>query len=352
MKPGGRRRTGMVHWMVRAVTLAVGSACLAALASGADAQEVSKEILEAAKKEGKVTIYGSIETEIMQAAQQAFEKKYGIKTEYWRASSTKVMDRVLTEARAGKPLFDVVLTNATPMRILKQEGIFTRYEPPSGARFPAKVQDRDGVLSPPYRLVVVGVLYNTRLVKADEAPKTLKDLLHPKWKGKIVMPDPTRHSTTMTWLVNLEKLLGKDWKPFLEGLAAQKPIMVESFIPAAKKVIGGEAPLGISYIKYVHTMGTRDGAPLDYARLNPVLGDSHHIAVGAKANSPNAAKLFTNYFISQDGLKILASEGEFVLVKGVYPPIKDADKLEITTMDDLTDEELKKWRAEFKKIFF
>jgi ABC-type Fe3+ transport system substrate-binding protein len=99
-------------------------------------------------------------------------------------------------------------------------------------------------------------------------------------------------------------------------------------------------------------MGTKDGAPLDYARLNPALGDSHHIAVGAKANNPNAARLFANYFISDEGLRVLASEGEFVLASGVYPPIKDADKLEITTMDDLTDEELKKWRGEFKKIFF
>src|SRR5215475_7039477 len=98
------------------------------LAVGAQAQELSTELLEAAKREGKLTIYGSPETEIMQAAQQAFEAKYGIKTEYWRASSTKVMDRVLTEARTGKPLYDVVLTNATPMRILKQEGLFARYE--------------------------------------------------------------------------------------------------------------------------------------------------------------------------------------------------------------------------------
>jgi iron(III) transport system substrate-binding protein len=332
--------------------LAIGIACLATLASWANAQEVSKETLDAARREGKVTIYGSIESEIMQAAQQAFERKYGVKTEYWRASSTKVMDRVLTEAWAGKPLYDVVLTNATPMKILKADGIFARYEPPARIRFPAKVQDPEGVLSPPYRVVVVGVLYNTRLVKAEEAPRTLKDLLLPRWKGKIVMPDPTRHSTTMTWLANLEKLLGKDWKPFMEGLAAQKPIMVESFIPAAKKVIGGEALLGISYLKYVYVMGTKDGAPLDYARLNPALGDAHHIAVGAKANNPNAARLFANYFISDEGLRVLASEGEFVLASGVYPPIKDADKLTITTMDDLTDEELKTWRGEFKKIFF
>jgi len=80
--------------------------------------------------------------------------------------------------------------------------------------------------------------------------------------------------------------------------------------------------------------------------------DAHHVAVGAKAANPSAARLFTNYLISQDGLKALASEGEFVLVRGLYPPIKDAEKLEIRIMDDLTDAELKKWRGEFKKIFF
>ncbi len=336
----------------RLMLLVIAVLGLALLPLRAAAQELPKEVLDAAKREGRVMIYGSPETEIMEAAQKAFEAQYGIKPEYWRASSTKVMDRVLTEARAGKPLFDVVLTNATPMRILKQEGAFARYVAPAAAAFPENVRDPDGALSPPYRVVVISVLYNTRLVKADEAPKTLKDLLQPKWKGKIVMPDPTRHSTTIAWLANLEKILGKEWKGFVEGLAAQKPILVESFIPAAKKVIGGEAPLGITYVKYVYVMGTKEGAPLDYVRLSPVLGDAHHIAIGAKAPHPNAAKVFTNFFISREGLKILASEGEFVLVKGVYPLIKDAEKLEIVGMDDLSDDDLKKWRGEFKKIFF
>lgn len=342
----------MTDRMVYGSALALVMVGLMALASGASGQEVPRETLEAARREGKVTIYGSIETETMEAMQHAFEAKYGVKTEYWRASSTKVMDRVVTESRAGKPLFDVVLTNATPMKILKQEGVFARYAPPAGAAFPAEAQDREGVLSPPYRVVVVGVLYNTRLVKAAEVPRTLKDLLLPRWKGKIVMPDPTRHATTMAWLVNLQKLLGQDWKPFLDGLAAQKPIMVESFIPSAKKVVGGEALLGISYVKYVYIMGTREGAPLDYARLSPALADTHYIAVSARPGNPQAARLFANYFISPGGLKILAAEGEFTLVKGVYPPIKDADKLEIIAMDDLKEEELKKWRVEFKKIFF
>ena len=299
-----------------------------------EAQELPGEVREAARKEQKVLVYGSIESESMEAIQKAFEARYGIKTEYWRAASTKVMDRVLTESRAGRPAFDVVLTNATPMKILQKEGLFA------------------GPLSPPYRVSVIGVLYNPRLVKSEDAPRTLKDLLHPRWKGKIAMPDPTRHSTTITWLANLEHILDKDAQAFREGLAAQRPMMVESFIPVAKKVIGGEAALGISYIKYVHVLGAKEGAPIDYARLNPVLGDAHHVALAARAPHPNAGKLFINFFIGPEGLRLLAAEGEFVLVKGLYPPIKDADKLQIVSIDDLGEDDVKKWRGQFKKLFF
>ncbi len=316
------------------------------------AQELPKEVLEAAKREGKVTVYGSIETEVMKAIQAVFEAKYGVRVEYWRASSTKVMDRALTEARAGKPLFDVVVTTETPMRILKKEGVFGKFVASASELYPDKVKDPDGVLQPPYRLAVVGLLYNSRMVKAEETPKSLKELLDPKWKGKIVMPDPTRHSTTTTWLANLEKLLGKGSEPFFQGLAAQKPILVESFIPAAQKVIAGEAPLGISYIKFVHIFGKKEGAPLDYVRLREVLAEAQYAALGAKPLNPNAARLFVNFLLTREALKLFASEGEFVLLKGIYPPIPDVEKLEIVEMDDLSAEVLKKWQEKFKKIFF
>jgi iron(III) transport system substrate-binding protein len=316
------------------------------------AQEVPKELLDAAKQEGKLLVYGSLEPENMKFVQTAFEQKYGVKVEYWRASSTKVLDRTLTEWRAGKPLYDVVLANNDPMRIIKKEGALAKYAAPATARYPDGAKDKDGVLSPPYRVSVISILYNTKLVKPDEAPKSLMDLTNPKWKGKIAMPDPTRHITTVSWLVNLEKHLGKDYKPFLQGLAQQKPLMVESFIPAAQKIISGETPIGISYIKFVHVFGAREGAPLDYVRLKPVLGDGHNIAVATKAVHPNAGRLFVNYFISAEGLRLLAAAGEFVLLPGVFPPIKDAEKLEIKEMEDLSEAEFKKWREEFKKIFF
>ena len=73
-----------------------------------------------------------------------------------------------------------------------------------------------------------GVAYNNSIIKFAEAPKSLEELVHPKYKGKIAMPDPTQHSTTAQWLASLYKILGKDKSDkFIRDLAAMKPILLE-----------------------------------------------------------------------------------------------------------------------------
>jgi len=316
---------------------------------GSPLAQAQADLVTAAKREGRLAVYGSMESDVFAVVQKIYEGKYGIALDYWRASSTRVLDRVLTEVRVGKPLYDVALTNRSPMLLLKKEKAFGKYLSPSYESYPAATIDKDGVLSPSYRIVVVSVLYNTRLVKAEDAPKTYADLLDPKWKGKIVMPDPTQHTTTATWLTNLDKAVGRTWREYIERLAGQVGL-VESFLPAVQKVITGEFPLGITYVKYVHIFG-KEGAPLDYVRLSPVLAETHHVALGAKPPQPNAGKLFIDMFTSRLGLLALAQAGEFVLVPGIYPPIKDADKLRIAMMEDLDEQEIKRFRDEFGKFF-
>lgn len=336
-------RGSILRWLLVWTTGLV----LLTLAVPADGQP---DFIAAAKREGRVVVYGSMETDIFEVIQKIFEGRHGIPVEYFRAASNRVMDRVLTESRAGRPLYDVVLTNRSPMLILKGEGLFGRYVSPSYETYPAATRDRDGILSPSYRVVVVSILYNTRLVKPEDAPKSLTDLLDPKWKGKIVMPDPNVHTTTAVWLSNLERVMGtQQYRPFVERLAGQV-VLAESFLPVAQKVIVGEYPLGISYVKYVYVFG-QEGAPLDYVRLNPVLAEAHHVAIGVKAPHPNAARLFVDTFTSRVGLLALARAGEFVLVPGVYPPIKDADKLRIVMMEDLDEAALKRFRDQVGAIF-
>ena len=156
------------------------------------------------------------------------------------------------------------------------------------------------------------------------------------------MPDPSRHFTTGVWVRNLEQFYGKDWLAFAGKLAAAKPVLVESFIPSAQKIISGEARAGITYVKYVHIFG-KDGAPLDYVRLPKMLADGHHVGIQAKAPHPSAARLFEDFFISPDGMRILAAEGEFVTAKGLYPVITSYS-IHYTKLYDLAAEPRKESR--------
>ena len=92
--------------------------------------------VEAAKKEGKVVVYGSVPPQSMEGLHQAFKKKYGIDIEYWRGSSTQVSERALTEWRAGRPAFDIAEGNRGVQLIMKGEGLFQKFIPPSSEKFP------------------------------------------------------------------------------------------------------------------------------------------------------------------------------------------------------------------------
>ncbi len=322
---------------------------LVVAALGTRAEAVAQSLEEAAKQEGKVVVYGSMESQTMAAIAKAFTQKYGVGVDYWRGSSSKVLDRALTEFHAGRPSFDVVLTTRGPMQLLKKQGIFARYLSPQNANFPANLKDSDNILSPIYRISIVGIIYNTKLVKPEEAPKALEDFLNPRWRGKWAIPDPTQHFPTVEWLRNLEKLYSADWLPLVRKLAETRPILVESFILSAQKILSGEALAGITQVKYVFSYG-KAGAPLDYVRLPKMLAEGHVAAIAAKPPHPSAAKLFESFLISREGMEIMAKLGEFVTAKGIHPPLVDAEKINTVMIDELSGEEFTKWAAEFRFV--
>lgn len=304
---------------------------------------------DGAKKEGKVVAYGSLESDTVDALKQAFQRKTGLELEYWRASATKVLDRALSEYRAGKPIFDVVLTNSAPMHVLERAGIFAKYDSPAAKEFPS--QSIDPILGPRYRNVIIGVMYNTDLIKPADAPKTLEDLLKPEYRGKLVMPDPTQHTTTAQWLASLCKVMGRERAhEFVDELAATKPILVESFLPAARRVTSEETPIGITYVKYAYIYG-KQGASLDYVRLPKMLGDGHFITLSNKAVHPNAAKAFIDFFLSDQSMKRMAQLGEFVNRKGIYPPLPGADKIQFVQMNDFNGKGFAQLKKDYAQIF-
>ena len=309
----------------------------------------SASLIEAGKKEGKAVAYGSLESDNMDAVIQGFQKKTGITIDYWRASATKVMDRAMSEFRAGKSTTDLIVTNDNPLRLMQQQNFFQKYDSPTSKEFPKEAVDP--FFGPRYRNVIVGIVYNKSVIKPADAPKSLEDLVKPQYKGKIVMPDPTQHTTTTQWVASLYKVMGKEKaEKFIRDLAAAKPILVESLLPAAERVSTGETPIAITYVKYAYIFGQK-GAPLDYVRLPKMMGDGHYIGLAAKAPHVNAAKAFIDYFLGDESMKTMAKMGEFVNRKGVHPPLPDAEKIGFVQMDDLSVKEFADKKKEYQQIF-
>ena len=163
------------------------------------------------------------------------------------------------------------------------------------------------------------------------------------------MPDPSRHASTAQYLWNLQQVKGEKWLDFARGLAKQRPLLVESYSTVPNAIVRGEATVGITYIQYA---GQTKG-PISFAPINQVFADPSDAALSAKAANPNAAKLFIEYLCSPEGQKKVAETGEFVLSPGIFPNIKDADKIlaNLYMMEDPSAQHLAKLQNEFRQLF-
>lgn len=317
---------------------------------GASAGAQDGKLIDAAKKEGgKAVVYTSMESSINDGVAAGFKKKTGLEMEYWRASATKVLDRALGEHRAGKPQFDVAVTIADPMFLMQSEGVFAKYDSPSSSGFPKAMIDPN--LGPNYRNLMIGIVYNKNLIKPTDAPKSLEDLVKPQFKGKVVMPDPTQHTTTTQWVASLHKIMGKEKaEKFIQDLAASQPVLAESLLPPVERAATGETPIAITLVHYAYVFGQK-GAPLDYVRLPQFLGDGNYVGLAAKAPHSNAGKAFIDYYLGDEGMTIMAKLGEFVNRRGIYPPLADAEKLKFVAMDRLDAKAYAEKKKEYQKLF-
>src|SRR5688572_1414480 len=273
---------------------------LLVLFRSANGQE--KALIEAARKEGKITIFGSLQDEVMKEIQARFDKKYPeVKSVYWRASTTAVMDRAINEFRTGKVTWDVFFTGVDAMEIMRNEGMFLKYQTPAAKNFDSAYHHN--FYSPNYRSSIIGFVYNTRYIKPSDAPKSYWDYVDPKWDGKTTMSDPTSHTSMAKWISSLHLVLGDKNKEdeYAQRLGSSRPLLHRSLTPAVESIANGEKPLGIAYIKYVCDMG-KVGAPLDYVRLPAYLGESNYIAIGSKSTNVNAAKLWIDHWYSRESM--------------------------------------------------
>jgi iron(III) transport system substrate-binding protein len=282
---------------------------------------------------------------------KAFAADTGVKADYTRISTARFVATAITEFEAGKFMADVVQGPLPILELLKDRGILASYRSPAAAGYPEWTRKDDRIQL--FGVEYIAIIYNKEFLKGADVPKRYEDLTHPKWRDKIVMPNPANHATTICWLVGLRDHVFKseaEWRKFLAGLAANRPMFVASLGPTPAPIESGEKPIGISMPKYIVTKAP---APLDWARVGqPMLGTPRAIGVTSKAPHPNAARLFVDYWLSTKSMEILAKDvGEYVFAPGVYPPIDGINKAKVIAIRELPDEEIEKWGAEFKKIF-
>ena len=172
------------------VATIAGLVCCAGLVSRGAAQS---GFYAKAKEEGRVLVYTSLAASDNKPFQAAFEQAYpGVKLEIYRASGTTILQKILTESRAGAHLADAVLTEGTVLYALKDNKLLVQFDSPERKAFDARFKDKEGFWTDVYP-TVHSIPYNTKLVSQKDLPRRYTDLLDPKWKGKLGA------NRTITW---------------------------------------------------------------------------------------------------------------------------------------------------------
>jgi iron(III) transport system substrate-binding protein len=335
---------------VRSPALVLPAAALALVLGLSTASPAQDARVAAARTEGKVVWYTSLELSSAERVAKMFEAAYpGIKVDVHRTGSQRILQRVMQELQAGIKNVDVVHTSdAGHFVLLKAKKLLAQHTPPGVERFPSGFKDRDGYYYG-LRATVNVIAYNTTAVSAAEAPRTWKDLLDPKWKGKLVTAHPGYSGVIATHVLALVHLHGWD---YFKALAANRVMLVQSAVDPAGVVASGERLVAANGGDYVFYKQKKKGAPLEivYPKEGVPLVVSP-TAITAFAPHPTAARLFTDYSFSREVQQALAdSEG---LYTG-HPEVKypaDKPKLSDLKLLQVDPEELEKRNEEIKKRF-
>jgi len=261
-------------------------------------------LAQRAKQEGTLVVYTSLAPTESKPLADAFEKKYGVKVELWRALSDKVVQRVITEAQGNRHAVDVVETNSPEMEAIAQEKLLAEVHSPYLADLPAgSIPAHRSWYPDRLNFFVVG--FNTQKVKREELPQTYEGFLDPKWKGRIGI-----EATDSEWMAALVKHWGEaKGMDFFRKLAAMKPDVRKGHVLLAQLVATGEVPVGLTMYNANIESLKKKGAPIDLAPVQPVVARAQGIGVARAAPHPAAALLFVDFVLSPEGQKLYESMG-------------------------------------------
>ncbi len=301
-------------------------------------------LLERARQEGSVNVYTSLAPTEAAPLVEAFEKKTGVKVNMWRAVSSSVLQRALSEARGKRHTMDVVETNGPEVEALARELVLAPFYSPHLADLPAGSLPKHGMWAPD-RLNFFVVAYNTNKVKATDLPKTYEGFLDPKWKGRIAL-----EATDSEWMAGVVKTWGEPrGMEFMRKLGEMKPDMRKGHVLLAQLIASGEVEVGLTAYHANAQSFKKRGAPVDWAPIEPVIARPQGIAVAAQAPHPNAALLFVDFMLSPEAQQMLADMGRSPSSRRAK---SDTSGMNFVMSDvNVILDEAEKWELQWNKLF-
>lgn len=267
------------------------------------------KVVEAAQKEGRLTIYSyNFVGDVGLAVSQAFRERYGIQVEIITGRGSAFIERLKTEKRMGSIMADMSDNSPTNAKNMKEQGFTISIAGELPALREKDVWVADVLATDPqdkhlitFNFSTYSSYVNTNLVKPGEEPAVWKDLLDPKWKGKMTVADPTTGAGLLNTFVTLmrEKVIDEE---FIKSLYKQDIRFALSAPDAAGILARGERSFMITVTSSEFGSFVSQGAPIKAVGLNDgtVLTAIVVTAFGGGPH-PNAAKLFMNWLISQEG---------------------------------------------------
>ena len=302
---------------------------------------------DAARAEGEVVLYSSLNNEQIVTLIEAFKKKFpAIKPSFYRGTSERVLQRANTEAKAGRFAVDVVTSAGFQIQLMKESGLTQRYVPAEAAIYDEGFKDADGHWVNVHSLLN-SMAYNTHLVKPAEAPKKYEDLLAPRWKGRIGvnLQDPE-------WYVNLQRRWGKDKaRNFLKALAAQQPAGHDGHNITAQLLAAGEFHVVTNTYAHIAARIKSQGGPVQYVFDEPVITYVHPMALAKGAPHPNAGKLLISFILSVEGQRMLRDQGRSPAHRDVDPQVFSLKNVKLHASDPRLAKEYGPAGEEMRAIF-
>ena len=300
--------------------------------------------VEAAKKEGTLTLYTTIAEKDLPVIIKPFEDKYGIKVSVWRAGTDKVLQRAVAETRAKKYEFDAVHFGAPEMEALSREKILAPVNSPvhkdlMPGSVPAHKEWAATILS------VWVQAYNTNVVKKSELPRTYQDLLDPRWKGKLGI-----EAKNDDWFATVVHQMGSESQgvEFFRKLSSTNGISPrQGHTLLNNMVVSGEVPLALTVYNYMPEQAKKKGAPIDWFVIEPAIARANAIGVARHAQHPNAALLFYEYLLGPDGQQAMVSIDYVPTNTRVASPLKGVKIIQTDPIRSLDESD--KWKKLYEE---